>query len=403
LDWEFAMPVSLSLPLRERAYAAIPVLAVFDNLLPDNLDLRRKIAARTLADGIAPYSLLGTIGHDRVGALQFFPPGIDPGPAGMVEGDPITDTEIAAIVGNRATALLGVAEEGDSFRVPIAGGQEKTALLYRDGQWYKPRGTTATTHILKPAIGTLPSGVDLTHSVENEFLCLKLIAALGLEAAKAQMATFGEKRVLVVERFDRRWTADGRLLRLPQEDCCQALSVPPVRKYQSDGGPGIEPILELLRGSDEALEDQRSFLKSNIVFWLMGATDGHAKNFSVFLRPGGRFRLAPLHNVTSAQPRVDSKQILWEQFRLAMSFGKARHYAIREIATRHFAETAARAGMGKRVVPSILEELRHETPKAVEAVVSALPAGFPGEVSYSILRGIKQRLRILEAAERGDA
>lgn len=108
---------------------------------------------------------------------------------------------------------------------------------------------------------------------------------MGIETAKPQIMTFGKRRVLVVERCDRRWTADGRLLRLPQEDCCQALSISSVQKYQSDGGPGIVRIIQLLRGSDDPLTDQRAFLKANIVFWLIGATDGHAKNFSVFYGP----------------------------------------------------------------------------------------------------------------------
>jgi serine/threonine-protein kinase HipA len=103
--------------------------------------------------------------------------------------------------------------------------------------------------------------------------------------------------------------AHGRLLRLPQEDCCQALSVPPPRKYEPDGGPGIRQILELLKASDEPEADQTLFLKAQIVFWLLGATDGHAKNFSIFLLPGGRFRLTPLYDVMSAQPNVDAGEI----------------------------------------------------------------------------------------------
>lgn len=249
---------------------------------------RSSDAARTRAEGTDAYSLLGAIGHDCMGALQFLPPGVDPGPAGAVAGERIHDDEIAALLGNLATTPLGITEE-KNFRISLAGAQEKTALLYRDGQWYKPRGTTATTHIFKPAIGRLSNGMDLTESAENEYFCLKTTAALGLETAQAQLANFGGKSVLIVERFDRRWTADGRLLRLPQEDCCQALSVPPTHKYQEDGGPGIPQILELLRGSDTPLPDQRAFLKANIVFWLLGATDGHAKNFSLVLRPGGRF------------------------------------------------------------------------------------------------------------------
>jgi serine/threonine-protein kinase HipA len=398
LEWEFVMPVSLSLPLREQAYTGAPVVAVFDNLLPDNDHLRRQIAARTRAEGTDAYSLLGAIGHDCVGALQFLPQDIEPGPAGTVEGDLISNDEIALIIENLTTAPLGITEDR-SFRISIAGTQEKTAFQCRDGKWYKPRGTTATTHIFKPSIGRLPNGIDLTDSVENEYFCLKTIAALGIEAARPQMMTSGERNVLVVERFDRRWTADGRLLRLPQEDCCQALSIPPIRKYQSDGAPGIGQLLQLLRGSDDPLADQRSFLKANIAFWLMGATDRHAKNFSVFLQPGGRFRLTPLYDVISAQPSVDSKQTQWKNFRLAMSFGTKPHYEMRQVAPRHFFQTADKAGIGKDVVPSIMEELHSETEAAVNRVNADLPTGFPGKLADSISDGIMRRLRILEVGE----
>src|SRR6266576_5506487 len=198
------------------------------------------------------------------------------------------------------------------------------------------------------------------------------------------MHTFGDRRVLIVERFDRLWTEDQRLLRLPQEDSCQALSVLPNLKYESDGGPGITDILKLLRGSDEPLSDQRSFLKANIVFWLMGATDGHAKNFSIFLSPGGRFRMTPFYDVISAQPSVDSKQILWKQFRLAMAFGTKPHYQIRQIAPRHFFQTADQAGIGKQLVDSIIQELLDISSAAVDSVVSKLPKGVPEKVAKSI-------------------
>jgi serine/threonine-protein kinase HipA len=207
------------------------------------------------------------------------------------------------------------------------------------------------------------------------------------------MKTFGDKRVLVVERLDRLQTDDQRLLRLPQEDCCQALSVPPTLKYESDGGPGIEEVLHLLEGSDDALQDQRSFLKANIVFWLLGATDGHAKNFSVFLSSGGRFRLAPFYDVLSAQPSMDAKQILFKQFRLAMAVGATRHYKVMWIAPRHFFETAKKSGVGDRVVREVLEELRDSAPATMDAVLSKLPRGFPESVANSIQKGIKRRLK----------
>ena len=400
LEWQPALPVSLSLPLREQPYVGAPVLAVFENLLPDNDSLRRQIAARARAQGTDAYSLLGAIGHDCVGALQFLPPDVQPTPAGVIDAVPVSGRQIGVILDNLATAPLGITED-ESFRISIAGAQEKTALLRWNGRWCKPRGTTATTHIFKPSIGKLPNGVDLTSSVENEYLCLKILNALGLSAAKGEMQTFGDRRVLIVERFDRLWTADQRLLRLPQEDSCQALSVPPSLKYESDGGPGITNILKLLRGSDEPLSDQRSFLKANIVFWLMGATDGHAKNFSIFLSPGGRFRMTPLYDVISAQPSVNSKQILWKQFRLAMAFGAKPHYQIRQIAPRHFFQTGDQAGVGRQVIESVIQELLDRASPAVESVLASLPADFPDEIASSIEAGIKGRLRVLGNRETG--
>jgi serine/threonine-protein kinase HipA len=212
LAWDQAFAVSLSLPLRESRYIGAPVINVFENLLPDSEPIRRRVAERVGADGTDAYSLLAVLGHDCVGALQFLPDGVDPGPVGSTDGKPVDADEMATLIGNLAVAPLGMDEDAD-FRISIAGAQEKTALLRKDGQWFKPTGTTATTHILKPQIGQLPNGIDLSNSVENEYLCLKLLAAFGVPAATAEIADFGDRRTLIVERFDRRWTKDQRLIR----------------------------------------------------------------------------------------------------------------------------------------------------------------------------------------------
>ena len=272
-----------------------PVIAVFDNLLPDNIDIRRKLAQRTHAEGEDAFSLLGAVGRDCVGALQFLPEGNEPGEAGTIDARKASDDEIAAILGNLASSPLGVGED-EEFRISLAGvRRKKTALLRWKNKWHIPHGTTATTHILKPEIGKREDGIDLSLSVENEYLCMQLVAALGLPTAQTEMANFGKKKVLVVERFDRIWTKDKRLLRQPQEDCCQALSVPPARKYQNQGGPGLANLIGLFEGSDDPSRDQKLIMKANIVFWLLAATDGHAKNFSLFLHPGSRvFAHAPI-------------------------------------------------------------------------------------------------------------
>jgi serine/threonine-protein kinase HipA len=394
LDWEHALPVSLSLPLREDRYIGAPVIAVFDNLLPDSDTIRRRVAERMQARGTDAYSLLTAVGRDCVGALQFLPEGEQPDPAGAITGKLVSDADIGAMLDNLATAPLGLGEDQD-FRISIAGAQEKTALLYWKKRWHKPLGTTATTHILKPQIGRLPNGLDLSNSVENEYLCLKLTAALGLPSADVEMAIFEGQRVLIVQRFDRRWTKDKRLLRLPQEDCCQALSVPPTLKYENEGGPGIPAILNLLKGSDTPEDDQRQFLKAVVLFWLLAATDGHAKNFSIFLSPGGRFRITPLYDVISAQPSADAGQIRRNKMKLAMAVGDSRHYAIHTMMPRHFIQSAAQAGIGAAVLEQIFEDIRSRAPKAIEKVKQTLPADFPEEVAISIIGGFNTRLERL--------
>lgn len=397
LAWESTFPVSLSLPLREDRYIGAPVINVFDNLLPDSDAIRRRVAERVGTGGTDAYSLLSALGHDCVGALQFLPDGIDPGKAGTVNGNPVTDDDIAAIVNNLAAAPLGMGEDED-FRISIAGAQEKTALLRRDNKWFKPAGTTATTHILKPQIGQLPNGIDLSNSVENEYLCLKLLAALGVPTAHTEIADFGDRRTLIVERFDRRWTSDGRLLRLPQEDTCQALSVPPTRKYQSDGGPGMRDIIQLLKGSDTPEDDIATFMRACILFWMLGATDGHAKNFSITLGPGGRFRLTPLYDVLTAQPSLDAGQIQQKKFKLAMSAGKNRHYPVDSIMPRHFLQTAELAGVGAPLMRTIFEDLAANAERQTEAVIDALPSGFPEQLATSVGTAMKRRAGLLADA-----
>lgn len=399
-DWlgrERPFPISLSLPLREDRYIGAPVLAVFDNLLPDGEPIRKHIAERVGAQGADTFSLLTALGHDCVGALQFLPEGVDPGTVGGTEAREVSAAEIAHIIRNLGQNPLGV-DQDEGFRISIAGAQEKTALLWREGRWYKPTGSTATTHIIKPQIGKLQGGTDLSNSVENEYLCLKLVSALGVPTAEAEIAEFEDQKALVVKRFDRRWLADGRLMRLPQEDFCQALSVASTRKYQPDGGPGILQIINLLKSSDTPEQDIATFMRANIIFWLLGATDGHAKNFSIFLNPTG-FRLTPLYDVLSSQPSLDTNQIQRKQFKLAMSFGKNRHYLIHQVLPRHFMQTAEQAGISLKSVAATIEELRDTAAESVSNVIGGLGNSVPQSVLDPIQKGIVERIERLAKTE----
>jgi serine/threonine-protein kinase HipA len=387
-----AFPISLSMPLSDRPWSGTNVNSFFDGLLPDDSTVRDKIASREHAESAGTFDLLDAIGRDCVGALRFVPEGIDPGGATKMVYRPVTDDGIAARLAALGTAPLGMDVDEDDFRISIAGVQEKTALLNIDGKWNIPLGPTPTSHIFKPALMKGPNGADFSDTPWNEWLCLELCHALGLEAAKAQVLMFGGKPVQVVERFDRRWH-EGILYRLPQEDICQALGVPPTRKYQNDGGPGIVGILTFLNGAVAPREDRLRFMTAQIVFWLLAAIDGHAKNFSIFLTPGG-YKLTPLYDVMSASPYPGLSP---HKIKLAMAVGEKNHYHLKEIQPRHFYQTGEAAGLSKRDMDDIFSELRARVDAAIKEVEAlAAKTGAPKATSGPILEGVAKRAALLK-------
>jgi serine/threonine-protein kinase HipA len=306
-----ARPISLSLPLRPHTQAYRKGVAeYFDNLLPDSRAIRERIQRRFGASSTGAFDLLQEIGRDCVGALQLLPEGHPPVNVRSIKAKRLTMGNVEKILAGSLTPGFGRGaqdEADDDFRISLAGAQEKTALLWHKGAWHRPTSSTPTTHILKLPIGSNPQGIDLSTSVENEWLCAQIVEGFGIPVARCNMEKFGEQPALVVERFDRRLSADGKwFMRLPQEDFCQATATAPTSKYESDGGPGIEKIMDLLRGSEKAAEDRRDFMRTQLVFWLLAAIDGHAKNFSIFLQAGGGYRLTPRYDILSARPNTSS-------------------------------------------------------------------------------------------------
>ncbi len=392
-DWissERAFPISLSMPISERIWSGTHADSFFDGLLPDDQAVKNKIAAREQIDGAGTFDLLSVIGRDCVGALRFVPEGLEQGnPAKMVYR-PVDNEEIAKRIASLGTAPLGI-HAADDFRISIAGVQEKTAFLRMNGQWQLPLGSTPTSHIFKPAMKEGPNGADFSDAPWNEWLCLVVCGLLGLETANTEVLIFDDKPVIVVERFDRLWR-DDVLYRLPQEDICQAMGVSPIRKYQSDGGPGIVDILEFLNGAVAPREDRLRFMKAQIVFWLLAAIDGHAKNFSIFLTPGG-YKLTPLYDVMSAAPYSEFSA---HKIKLAMSLGNS-HYRIKEIQPQHFYQTGQKAGLRENDMDDIFSDLIPQIDNAItEARALSMQEGIPETTVEPILAGIKNRAVLIK-------
>ena len=412
-----ARALSLSLPITaDRELRGDAVDYYFDNLLPDSLEIRRRIRTRFQTRSNSAFDLLTAIGCDCVGAVQLLPPGQSPKEWNRVSGEPLKEAEVETALRDVTVATPMGADEGNEFRISLAGAQEKTALLRMAGRWFRPLGATPTTHILKLPLGLVGNFQgDFSDSVENEWLCGQLLRELGLPVAESELASFGEQRVLVVNRFDRRWrgvTADEAqrrsfkptpstwIARLPQEDFCQASGLPPTRRYESEGGPSIQSALSLLSGSTHADQDQTTFLLAQLAFWLLAAIDGHGKNFSIFHQRGGAYTLTPLYDVLSAWPVIGHgrNELAPERAKLAMAiWGRRPRYRIDEITGRHWRDLSERVGLAN--LWSQMQALVTEAPVALERLEARLAPAFPERVYTRIRAGVlRQSQRFTETA-----
>ena len=391
---EYSRSLSLSIPLSEKVYEGDVIYNFLDNLLPDNDAIRAKMQVRFKTSTTQPFDLLAAVGNDCVGAIQLSSELVTE--SSQIKAKPLTDIEIAELLKGYAVNPLGMQDLEQDFRISIAGAQEKTALLKMDGKWYLPTGATPTTHILKLPIGVLAhNNLDLSQSCENEWLCMQIAKAYGLPVAGTEVVTFEDEKVLAVERFDRKWLGDAKLVRLPQEDMCQALGIAPALKYEAEGGPSIKSIMDILRGSQNAKQDREVLFKSQVLFWMLAASDGHGKNFSLFIEANNGYRLTPLYDILSAYPLMGGSGLQKQKIKMAMAVkGKARHYKWDNILPRHFMSTAKAVGYSEKLAFAHLETMFSNAEQVIEAVKQTLPANFPEDIVDPILKGFEKKANI---------
>ena len=396
-------PLSLSLPYTgSQALKGGRVRHYFDNLLPDSEAIRRRLATRFKTGSTEAFDLLSAIGRDCVGAVQLLAEDDVPSGIQTLAGTALNEDEVEQLLLQTTSAgPLAGGQDDDALRISLAGAQEKTALLWHQGRWMRPHGSTPTTHILKLPLGLVGQRqADFSSSVENEWLCMQLLAAFGLPVATTAMLQFGRQKVLGVQRFDRQWHSSGQwLMRLPQEDFCQATAVPSHLKYEADGGPGLAEMAAVLRGSIRARQDLDTLLKAQLLFWLLAAPDGHAKNFSIRLLPEGRYALTPLYDVMSIWPveGAGPNQFSRHKAKLAMALlGKNRHYHFKDVQRRHFNRTAALC-FQRSDAEDLITQLLQAVPAAIAQVQAQLPSGFPEQVAQPIFQGLRRSAEQLAA------
>jgi serine/threonine-protein kinase HipA len=351
-----AYPLSISMPLALTEHPHRVIESFLWNLLPDNHNILDAWARKFQVSARSAFALISAVGEDCAGAAQF-----------------VRSERLDAVLRPRsreiewldetaiANRLRLLREDQSAWRIPrdtgqfsLAGAQPKTALLFEDGRWGVPSGRVPTTHILKP-----PSTHFHGH-VENEHFCLELARAIGLPVADSRIMRFQDELAIVVQRYDRVRTPAG-LRRVHQEDVCQALGIPPTRKYQNEGGPGLRDIVELLNTySSDPAQDVDTFLDAVVYNWLIAGTDAHAKNYALLIGAQSRVRLAPLYDLASIlpYPEFDAQRI-----KLSMKIGG--EYRLRDIGLRQWRKLA---GEVRRDPDALVQRVRDLTAKLADTV-----------------------------------
>lgn len=360
LDDPRATPLSLSMPLAGGTHAGEVVRAYLWGLLPDNDRLLDRWAKAYECSAADVFGLLRGIGGDVAGAARYLEPGVDPSPAGSIE--PLTDDDIADLLREAAADrapwhpdLLG--------RWSLAGAQAKVALI-RDpatGGWGRAQGATPTTHILKPPI----AGLD--HHDLNEHLCLAAAGRVGLRAATTWIQRFGGQPAIVIERYDR-FRRDGQVVRIHQEDGCQALGIHPARKYEADGGPTLPALAGVVwdHVGTSARDDVATLVRAAAYNWLILGVDAHAKNYS-FLLSGRQVRLAPLYDIASAATYFHPRKL-----KLAQKIGG--EYRAYVIGRRHWEQLAQVVRLDRTEVVDDIDTMAAAIPDAfADAAAAADP------------------------------
>ncbi|NQY63228.1 MAG: type II toxin-antitoxin system HipA family toxin [Alteromonadaceae bacterium] len=396
VESEIGRPLSISLPFTpdNQKHRGDKVKFYFDNLLPDSTDIRERLAQKFGSRSASPFDLLVELGRDCVGAIQLLPPGEEPENIDSILYEPLSEKQVANIL--RKTVSVDKFGQNDldgDLRISLAGAQEKTALLWHDNQWCFPLGATPTTHIFKLPLGLVGDmKANMNESVENEWLCSKIIDAYDLPVAQCDIDIFEDQKALIVERFDRKYSLDKTwLIRLPQEDMCQAQGISPIIKYQKDGGLGIVDCMKILDGAYDPVVDKKMFFEAQVIFWLLFVTDGHCKNFSIHHLSKDQYRLTPLYDILSVHPLIGRKndQIPIQKAKMAMALrGSKNYYLINKIQRRHFIAQAVEVGISAGDADRWITDIINSTESVVQKIYKILPDNFPMPLADKILKGM---------------
>lgn len=360
-----AFAISMSMPLRKEPFGHDPAAAFFGGYLTDDPHARRALSKLLHISERNDFALLAEIGRDCAGAISLHPPDdpVIPDEDRESELQCLSLSELADHVARLRSRPLFVDPDG-KVRLSLAGVQPKAAIVMRGSEIFLPLGGTPSTHIVKASV----EGVE-DHLI-NEHFSLELARASGLPAPKSELYREGGVEFLVVERYDRAVAPTGRVIRIHQEDFCQALGLSPDRRYEFEGGPSLRDAFALLERTDDPVRDRLGFLDAVIFNAMLGNVDAHAKNFSLLYREG-RPRLAPLYDLTALRVY---ETLHGEPASRKMAMKIAKKAYPEELYRRHWERFAQANGLSPAAVLRQVTRMADRVVNGLDRTVSAVSA-----------------------------
>jgi len=370
-------PLSASLPKREKAFTRRQCRPFFAGLLPEQR--QREIVAQLLGVSSAnDFSLLDRLGGEVAGAIELLPVGMQPSLLSSPQSTEwLDDTALLTLLDDLPLRPFLAGEKG--LRLSLAGAQPKLPVVLVDNTVALPAPGQPTTHILKPPIERFRG------TTENEAFVMRLAWAVGLNVANVEPRAVCGRKFLLIERYDRSFDADGRVQRIHQEDFCQAIGIPPEKKYAIEGGPAIVDCFKLVRECSAVPgRDVIELLNATVFNVIVGNADAHGKNFSI-LYPSGGPRLAPLYDLlsTAFYPEISAG--------FAMKIG--RRSTLGELDAKGWERFAADAGIGWPLVRQRVGEMATKIDAKIASVIAEIVSlGLDPVIVNDLATSIRNRI-----------
>jgi serine/threonine-protein kinase HipA len=359
LESRAPQPLSLTLPLQEGPFTSGATKAFFANLLPEG-QLRDHYASKFRISPDDDFALLAYLAGDCAGAIALYPEGEIPLAANMQQRYRTLSEKDFGLLFNEAYIMdptfLGAEE---NTRLSLAGVQDKLPITIQNQEYKLPLDGAPSTHILKPQNHRFDS------LVENELFCMTLAKAMKLDVPETFILAHANETSYVIERYDRSVSKDNTIIRIHQEDFCQATGTSYRLKYEEKGGPGHKACFDVIKECRQPLADRIKLVNQVVFNYLICNADCHAKNTSLLYSDSTRPDLAPFYDLvcTAVYPSLSQK--------LAMSIGG--EFDTRNITRESWTRFSQEIGdSSARPTLKAVERLGKEVLTIVEAVAGEL-------------------------------